>query len=149
ASLPDNVSIQKEVRQSVSKASTIFVSYLAATANDCARESGHKTIMTSDVLKALEAIGLADFVDRLKADLEAFTSLTKEKKEHKSKTASGGPTVANEDGGEENDDDDDSHANDEHVDEDEAVKDAEDKDAAMDVDDDDDAADPAKRPRIE
>ncbi|KAJ2015486.1 hypothetical protein IWW57_005678, partial [Coemansia sp. S610] len=80
SSLPENISIQKEARHGVSKAATVFVSYLAATANDCARESGHKTIMTNDVLKALEAVGLADFIDRLKTDLDAFVARSKEKK---------------------------------------------------------------------
>ncbi|KAJ2708298.1 Protein heterodimerization activity protein [Coemansia spiralis] len=80
AGLPDNIAIQKEARQAVARAATVFVSYLAATANDCAREAGHKTIATSDVTKALEAVGLGDFVDRLMADLEAHTQLANDKK---------------------------------------------------------------------
>ncbi|KAJ2755854.1 hypothetical protein GGI19_001315 [Coemansia pectinata] len=130
SSLPENISIQKEARHGVAKASTVFVSYLAATANDCARESGHKTIMTQDVLKALEAIGLGDFIDRLKADLDAFAIKTKEKKKVKS------------------------------TDEDEDIEDVEDEEedisvvmdvadtSAMDVDDTE-SIDTAKRPRTE
>ncbi|KAJ2489593.1 hypothetical protein IWW37_003873 [Coemansia sp. RSA 2050] len=125
SSLPENISIQKEARHGVSKASTVFVSYLAATANDCARESGHKTIMTSDVFKALEAIGLADFIDRLKSDLDAFVTRSKEKK--KSATAA------------DNDDDDDE----ENIQE---VGEEAEEESAMDVDESSDAA---KRPRIE
>ncbi|KAJ2746806.1 hypothetical protein GGI20_001037 [Coemansia sp. BCRC 34301] len=143
SSLPDNISMQKDARQSVTKASTIFVSYLAATANDCARESGHKTIMTGDVLKALEAIGLADFVDRLKADLDAFGSRTKEKKEQRSKAA--GSAMGNEDG-EEDDDVDAEDVEEEIEDDGDAIGIG--KDTAMDVDDED-AADPAKRARTE
>ncbi|KAI8320794.1 histone-fold-containing protein [Martensiomyces pterosporus] len=81
ATIPENISIQKDARQAVTKAATVFVSYLAATANDCARESGHKTIMANDVFMALEAVGLSDFIERLKADLEAHTAIMKEKKE--------------------------------------------------------------------
>ncbi|KAJ2386129.1 hypothetical protein GGI05_004478 [Coemansia sp. RSA 2603] len=89
ASLPDNIAIQKDARLAVSKASTVFVSYLAATANDCARESGHKTIMTNDVFKALEAVGLGDFIDRLQADLAVYAAHVKEKKELAAKNKAG------------------------------------------------------------
>lgn len=82
--LPDNISVQKDVRLAVSRASTVFVSYLAATANDCARDSGHKTIMTGDVFKALEAVGLADFIERLKGELEEHKRLVEEKKQESS-----------------------------------------------------------------
>ncbi|KAJ2556902.1 hypothetical protein EV175_001693 [Coemansia sp. RSA 1933] len=81
SSLPENIAIQKDARQAVTKAATVFVSYLAATANDCAREGGHKTIMPSDVFKALEAVGLADFIERLQAELAAHSALVREKKE--------------------------------------------------------------------
>ncbi|KAJ2081345.1 Sequence-specific DNA binding [Coemansia sp. RSA 988] len=81
SSLPESIAIQKEARNAVSKAAVVFVSYLAATANDCARDAGHKTIMPTDVKKALEAVGLADFIDRLTEELEAHTKIVKEKKE--------------------------------------------------------------------
>ncbi|KAJ2658000.1 hypothetical protein IWW48_004258 [Coemansia sp. RSA 1200] len=80
-SLPDNIAVQKEARQAVTKAATVFVSYIAATANDCAREGGHKTVMATDVFKALEAVGLADFIDRLQAELAAHAAIVREKKE--------------------------------------------------------------------
>ncbi|KAJ2329759.1 hypothetical protein GGI00_003865 [Coemansia sp. RSA 2681] len=149
SSLPDNISIQKEARQSVSKASTVFVSYLAATANDCARESGHKTIMTGDVFKALEAIGLADFIDRLKADLDAFGNRTREKKKEQRSRDAAGPTTGNENEEEEGEEGDGEE--DDVVEEIEDDDDAVGKDVAMDVDndDDDDTADSAKRPRTE
>ncbi|KAI7825032.1 histone-fold-containing protein [Kickxella alabastrina] len=90
SSLPENIAIQKEARQAITKASTVFVSYLAATANDCARESGHKTIMSNDIFKALEAVGLGDFVDRLQGDLVLHAEVLREKKERKSKEVVGG-----------------------------------------------------------
>ncbi|KAJ2161126.1 hypothetical protein GGF46_001715 [Coemansia sp. RSA 552] len=85
ASLPEHISVQKEARNAVTKAATVFVNYLAATANDCAREAGHKNIMSADVMKALEAVGLADFIEQLKVDLEAHTRLAKEKKDQAAK----------------------------------------------------------------
>ncbi|KAJ2797173.1 Protein heterodimerization activity protein [Coemansia guatemalensis] len=96
SSLPESIAIQKEARNAVSKAAVVFVSYLAATANDCARDAGHKTIMPTDVKKALEAVGLADFIDRLTEDLEAHTKIVKEKKESaaKNKVSGDGDDVA-------------------------------------------------------
>ncbi|KAJ2851449.1 hypothetical protein IWW36_001088 [Coemansia brasiliensis] len=103
AGLPENIAIQKEARNSITKAATVFVSYLAAAANDCARDGGHKTIMTNDVFKALEAIGLADFVPQLNIELEAHSQLVKEKKEQaaKNKAAGKDTETADEDGLEE------------------------------------------------
>ncbi|KAJ1753236.1 hypothetical protein LPJ79_000515 [Coemansia sp. RSA 1821] len=100
AALPENIAVQKEARNSVTKAATVFVSYLAAAANDCARDGGHKTIMTNDVFKALEAIGLADFVPQLNIELEAHSQLVKEKKElaAKNKAAGKDTETADEDG---------------------------------------------------
>ncbi|KAJ2813557.1 Sequence-specific DNA binding [Coemansia furcata] len=147
SSLPENISIQKEARHGVAKASTVFVSYLAATANDCARESGHKTIMTADVLKALEALGLADFVDRLKADLDVFVNKTKEKKLSKTNN----PTTGDDEDIEEDEEEDVADAPD-TLDAPDALEDAMDvadvSVVAMDVDDTE-CADPAKRPRTE
>ncbi|KAJ2630753.1 hypothetical protein H4R22_002456, partial [Coemansia sp. RSA 1290] len=100
AALPENIAVQKEARNSVTKAATVFVSYLAAAANDCARDGGHKTIMTNDVFKALEAIGLADFVPQLNIELEAHSQLVKEKKELAAKNKAAGKDIetADEDG---------------------------------------------------
>ncbi|KAJ1844602.1 hypothetical protein LPJ70_002877 [Coemansia sp. RSA 2708] len=120
AGLPENIAIQKEARNSVTKAATVFVSYLAAAANDCAREGGHKTIMSNDVFKALEAVGLADFIPQLTAELEAHSQLMKEKKEQAAKNkAADKEAEAAEDGeehaedGEERGEDGDEHAEDE------------------------------------
>ncbi|KAJ2778331.1 hypothetical protein H4R18_004662 [Coemansia javaensis] len=79
ASLPEGIAVQKDARAAVAKSATVFVSYLAATANDYAREAGHKTVSTNDVVKALKAVGLGDFVDRLMADLEAHTARARER----------------------------------------------------------------------
>ncbi|KAJ2002648.1 hypothetical protein H4R26_003505 [Coemansia thaxteri] len=141
SSVPDNISIQKEARLGVSKAATVFVSYLAATANDCARESGHKTIMAADVFRALEAVGLGDFTDRLRKDLDAFSSLAKEKKElaQRARAATGEANPG--------EDVEDDLAEEEEEEEEEVVQED------MDVDDDEDAGsdadESAKRPRTE
>ncbi|KAJ1937358.1 histone-fold-containing protein [Linderina pennispora] len=129
--MPENVSIQKEARHAVTRAATVFVSYLAATANDCAREAGHKTILANDVFKALEAVGLTDFIDKLKEDFEAHTAMAREKKEMKSKQASA-------DGDDDNEDESDM-----------AAATEEPKDDSMEVDEAEESSDPSKRPRLE
>ncbi|KAJ2846727.1 hypothetical protein GGI22_006169, partial [Coemansia erecta] len=160
-SLPENIAIQKEARQAVTKAASVFVSYLAATANDCAREGGHKTIMASDVFKALEAVGLADFVERLQAELAAHGALVREKKE---KAKNKGESEGDDDGAEDppdaldddRDNDEEEIANDRDgteatTREDETAEAAASVDVAssslMDVDNSDDEN--AKRPRID
>ncbi|KAJ2401407.1 hypothetical protein GGI23_001416 [Coemansia sp. RSA 2559] len=160
-SLPENIAIQKEARQAVTKAASVFVSYLAATANDCAREGGHKTIMASDVVKALEAVGLADFIERLQAELAAHGALLREKKE---KARNKGESEGDDDGAEDppgaldddrdNDEEEIANDRDETVTttrEDETAEAAASVDVAsssmMDVDNSDDEN--AKRPRID
>ncbi|KAJ2761573.1 hypothetical protein IWQ57_006012, partial [Coemansia nantahalensis] len=122
----------------VTRSATVFVSYLAATANDCAREAGHKTITTTDVTKALEAVGLGDFVDRLRADLDAHIQLVNDKK-HSAARHKEAEDEADEE--QEEVEDGDSEPD---VEEDDAVQPAEDP---MDVDDSD-GEDP-KRMRTE
>ncbi|PIA14123.1 histone-fold-containing protein [Coemansia reversa NRRL 1564] len=138
SSLPENIAIQKEARNAVSKATVVFVSYLAATANDCAREAGHKTIMPVDVKKALEAVGLADFIDRLSEELEAHTKIIKEKKElaAKNKISGGDGDDVGDDGEQEIEEDEDAAASaEEEMDEDDvSTKDEhEQNDVAADV----------------
>ncbi|KAJ2360992.1 hypothetical protein H4S01_005468 [Coemansia sp. RSA 2610] len=112
AGLPENIAIQKEARNSVTKAATVFVSYLAAAANDCAREGGHKTIMSNDVFKALEAVGLADFIPQLTTELEAHSQLMKEKKEQAAKNKAADKEAEAAEDGEEHAEDGEEHAED-------------------------------------
>ncbi|KAJ1933454.1 hypothetical protein GGF37_006721 [Kickxella alabastrina] len=46
--------------------------------------------MSNDIFKALEAVGLGDFVDRLQGDLVLHAEVLREKKERKSKEVVGG-----------------------------------------------------------
>ncbi|KAJ1662470.1 hypothetical protein IW140_005273 [Coemansia sp. RSA 1813] len=150
SSLPENIAIQKEARQAVTKAATVFVSYLAATANDCAREGGHKTIVSSDVFKALEAVGLADFIERLQGELAAHAALVRDKKA-KAKNKGDGEGDDGDDGTEPINalDDDVEQEGDGTNEKDETAETAVDmaSSSMMDVDNSDDEN--AKRPRID
>ncbi|PVU98643.1 hypothetical protein BB560_005628 [Smittium megazygosporum] len=70
--VPEGTMIQKEARLALSKACTVFISYLAAASNDNAQSLGHKTITAADVLNTLKDVDLEDFEEILKQDLEAF-----------------------------------------------------------------------------
>ncbi|RYY81865.1 hypothetical protein EON63_14535 [archaeon] len=53
AALPDNISVTKDARTALARASGVFVFYLTHAANEISRESKRQTILTSDVTKAL------------------------------------------------------------------------------------------------
>ncbi|KAJ2233559.1 hypothetical protein H4R99_007464 [Coemansia sp. RSA 1722] len=132
SSLPDNIAIQKEARLAVNRASTVFVSYLAATANDCARESGHKIIMPNDVFKALEAVGLGDFIDKLQDDLALHSSIVKQKKDMAAKNKAAGGE------GDQEEDEEEQEGHEEQEEQEEEEEAEEDEDAKMGDDNHDD-----------
>ncbi|OAQ98014.1 hypothetical protein LLEC1_01980 [Akanthomyces lecanii] len=65
--LPANTQIQANAVMAMSKSTTVFISYLAAHANEITLNANKKTIMPADVFKALEEIEF----DFLKEPLEA------------------------------------------------------------------------------
>ncbi|PCH34834.1 histone-fold-containing protein [Wolfiporia cocos MD-104 SS10] len=75
--MSDNMKMQKDVVLSFQKASTVFVNYLAATAHEVATSKQHKSISASDVLKALEMVGMGDVVPKLQDELNVYRELQK------------------------------------------------------------------------
>ncbi|KAG0270030.1 hypothetical protein DFQ27_000994 [Actinomortierella ambigua] len=78
--LPDNTNIQSNAKLAISKSTTIFINYLAATANEAAHAVNHKIINASHVFKALEMLDLEEMIPELTAQLEAYQKLQKSKK---------------------------------------------------------------------
>jgi len=76
----DNMKLGKDSVAALTKASTVFINYLSATAHDVARSRGHKTIAAADVLKALEIIEFGDLVPGLEEDLEVYREGNKKAK---------------------------------------------------------------------
>ncbi|BGP15887.1 hypothetical protein JCM10213_003684 [Rhodosporidiobolus nylandii] len=75
AAVPEEVKLQKEVPIGLQKASTVFISYLAALAHDTATERNHKTINATHVLDAAKQLAWDDgdeFSRVLKKELSAF-----------------------------------------------------------------------------
>lgn len=71
ASLPSNVKMQKEIAPAITRASSVFISYLATLAHESALERGVKTVTAEDVLDALDALdwGEGD-TERIRKDLK-------------------------------------------------------------------------------
>ncbi|ORZ03243.1 histone-fold-containing protein, partial [Syncephalastrum racemosum] len=68
--LPAGTALQKDAKTAVSKAATVFITYLSTVANDTAKGANHKTISAADVFKAMEVIEMEHLVPSLK---ETFT----------------------------------------------------------------------------
>ncbi|KAI8381195.1 histone-fold-containing protein [Radiomyces spectabilis] len=81
--LPSGTALQKDAKLAVSKASTVFINYLSAVANDLAKSANHKTICAADVFKAMEVLELDHLIPPLKESFTAFQQLQKEKKQSK------------------------------------------------------------------
>jgi DNA polymerase epsilon subunit 3 len=83
--LPANTSIQKDALLALTKSATVFISYLAATANE---QSTKKTIGPNDVLAALKEMELGPLMEldgregggRLERELEAWETVVKGKR---------------------------------------------------------------------
>lgn len=110
--LPDNVQIRKEALLAVSKSSTIFISYLAAVADELAKQSSRKTISAADVI---EGLGLMEFPEeirtQLRKEVKEFRSLEQAKKKKAQASAAGegggaAETITAPGAGEEDDEDD-------------------------------------------
>ncbi|EEP78560.1 predicted protein [Uncinocarpus reesii 1704] len=68
--LPPNTSIQRDALLAITKAATVFVSYLSSHANE---ETEKKTITPQDVLSALKEIEFDSFCPRLERELAVYT----------------------------------------------------------------------------
>lgn len=69
ATLPDGTLLQKDAKNAMSKASTIFVSYLTAAAIDIAASAKHKSLTSDDVFQALNILNFDRFVSTIKDQL--------------------------------------------------------------------------------
>lgn len=69
AALPDGTLLQKDAKNAMSKASTIFVSYLTAAAIDVATSAKHKSLASDDVFQALHILDFDRFVPMIKDQL--------------------------------------------------------------------------------
>ncbi|TPX36346.1 hypothetical protein SmJEL517_g01571 [Synchytrium microbalum] len=69
SAFPDGTSVDRASSSAVRRACTVFVSYLAATANDMTKNANKKTMTASEVFKALDLLEFKGFVGKVE---EAF-----------------------------------------------------------------------------
>lgn len=69
--LPDGINVAKDARAEISKAASIFVLYLTATARyQLHLRNQKKTLTVADILQALEVMEMENFVEPLKKAME-------------------------------------------------------------------------------
>lgn len=126
--IPDGVSVSKEARNAVSKAASVFVLYATSCANTHALKSKRKTLNATDVFNALDDMEFNEFIEPLRANLEAFRASQKNKKEaseQRKKTKEEQDTSKDEEEGEADNDEDDEMDDDDDDDDIEEIDDGE------------------------
>ncbi|WAQ90695.1 hypothetical protein PtA15_13A94 [Puccinia triticina] len=89
---PGNMKLAKEVPVALTKASTVFISYLVAIAHDIAAARSEKSLNARHVLEACKELQWADSDElqkTLKVELEAFRKLNAAKKAQKTSKPEG------------------------------------------------------------
>ncbi|ORZ05380.1 histone-fold-containing protein [Absidia repens] len=81
--LPPGTALQKNAKLAINRAATVFISYITSLSLDTAKSNNHKTISTSDVLKAMEVAELDHLIPQLKVRLQEYQTLQNEKKQRK------------------------------------------------------------------
>mmetsp|Transcript_4506 Transcript_4506/g.14545 ORF Transcript_4506/g.14545 Transcript_4506/m.14545 type:complete len:151 (+) Transcript_4506:1-453(+) len=72
--LPDGMQMSREAKQAFAKAAGVFLLYLTSAANDICRSGKRHTISTPDVMKALDEVDFAEFMEPLEQCLKAYSS---------------------------------------------------------------------------
>ncbi|KAJ3311311.1 hypothetical protein HDV04_004119 [Boothiomyces sp. JEL0838] len=95
--LPEGTNLQKEAREAITKASTVFINYLTAVANEQATKQDRKTINSSDIFKALEILELdGSILDPVREATTQYIQIQKEKRNEYRKRKSLQNSMSNE-----------------------------------------------------
>ena len=100
--LPANTSLHKDAILAMSKGATVFINYLAHTANTASLSTGKRTIPPNAVIDALAELEFGDFGPRVEAELKKFNEVqTGKRNEYRRKVKEGRMSGAKgDDGGE-------------------------------------------------
>ncbi|KAJ3118376.1 hypothetical protein HDU96_002218 [Phlyctochytrium bullatum] len=93
--LPAQGQVQKDARSAMTRACTVFISYVTSTlnfallnsANDITKKRAHKTINVGHVYEALQKNGFESFIPTLQAEMEAYAETQRAKKNQRQKKA--------------------------------------------------------------
>ncbi|KAF9019398.1 hypothetical protein BDZ89DRAFT_1164698 [Hymenopellis radicata] len=98
SALPPKAKLSRDTVLALLKGSTAFVSTLAGSqvvsAHDIAVAKQHKSITGTDVLKALETLGLGDMVENIQVELQAYREQAKTQAASSSRRGSVGASVS-------------------------------------------------------
>ncbi|KAJ1970466.1 hypothetical protein H4R35_005848 [Dimargaris xerosporica] len=78
--LDDGMGIASDAKLAAGKATTVFISYIAAMANDIARSTRHKTVTLQHVMRALEEAEFDDYVPKVQIAIQERQSKSKSKR---------------------------------------------------------------------
>ncbi|KAI8817040.1 histone-fold-containing protein [Fimicolochytrium jonesii] len=79
--LPDGAQVQKDAKAAMTKACTVFISYLTATALDVTKSNDRKSITSNDVFRALTILEFDQFAPMIKVAVQEFQQKAKEKRQ--------------------------------------------------------------------
>jgi len=71
--------VKPDALLALQESAKVFISYIASTANDCAKDNKRQTIGADDVFTALEELGFTELLGPLRTYFEAHSSSLKEK----------------------------------------------------------------------
>mmetsp|Transcript_6535 Transcript_6535/g.11280 ORF Transcript_6535/g.11280 Transcript_6535/m.11280 type:complete len:121 (-) Transcript_6535:485-847(-) len=74
--LSPDVQVGKDAKSGFSKAATVFILYITATANDLARNNKRSTITAQDVIAALQELHMDDSISALEDYLAGYRKET-------------------------------------------------------------------------
>ncbi|KAJ1963155.1 hypothetical protein IWQ62_003305 [Dispira parvispora] len=78
--LNEGIGVSADSKIAVTKATTVFINYIASMAGDVAKSTNHKTITSQHVIKALEEAEFDDYITTLTAALNARQEMLKAKR---------------------------------------------------------------------
>lgn len=72
-SLPENVTIVKDVKAALAKAASMFILYITSQSIQVSQNAKRKTLLPQDVLDALEEADFGEYVEPIKKALKGDT----------------------------------------------------------------------------
>jgi len=88
--LPDGFAVSKAAKEALARAAAVFALALGASAGDIARDKRRATVAGTDVLRALEELGLGEAVPLLRMQLQAHKDALAGKRATKKARVGGG-----------------------------------------------------------
>ncbi|GMM37090.1 DNA polymerase epsilon noncatalytic subunit [Saccharomycopsis crataegensis] len=125
---PPGTLISKESAEVLQRCATVYVNYITEYARNIAGSKDRVTVTANDVLEAFYSVGLDEFIETMRNELEQHTKIQEAKKLEKAKQKAqkvdtgdvvGDSEEAEQERNDDNDDDDDNVHNDDEDDEDE------------------------------